>query len=296
MKYKALLSASAFLFLFGINYANELVQENEIKELNSTEPESLKAKSFLERKIRNFLGESSFLLNKNFIKSIFKKEEDFYNDGKIDNKKVLSSLKRNGLLNLRFDKPREVNITFNSKTNPIFLILSINSTLQTIGYSYFEIKNASQLDGITRIEISLLSEYMIDPLVIIEELNKRGYIFEDINRPNQESFEYDLRLFDSRLPNARAINIGDSLNLRDVNGEYWLSIRENSKMSIRSNSPKWHPKIVFFDKDLKIIDVLKREDVLSQISFLIPNGVRFLLISDLNNTSTLRNGIKINYE
>ena len=56
-----------------------------------------------------------------------------------NHKKILETLKNNGLLKLKFDSPKEVNIVFSSPTSPIFLLRTVNSVLASMGYSYFEI-------------------------------------------------------------------------------------------------------------------------------------------------------------
>ncbi len=251
---------------------------------------------FVEDKIRNFIGEGPYKINKNFIDKIFQNRQAFFQDGMVDNKKILENLKSNGLLNLRFDLPKEVNIIFSSHTSPIFLLRTINSVLASMGYSYFEVKKAQYDEGLTSIVFSFASEYMIDPLIVLEEMHKRGYIFNDVKKINDQAWEYDVTLVDSRLANAKNIEIGDSLELKEVSGEYWLQISEGSgNVSVIANNHEWKPKIVFFDKNLQIIDILKKQTSINTIAFNILKDIRFILISDFQNPAVLKSGIKVEF-
>lgn len=251
---------------------------------------------FLSDKIKNFIGEDTYRVNRNFIEKIFVNRQDFFQEGIVDNKKVLETLKNNGLLSLKFDSPKEVNIIFSSQTSPIFLLRTVNSVLASMGYSYFEVKKADYDDGFASIIFGFTSEYMIDPLIVLEEMNKRGYIFNNVRKINDQAWEYDVTLFDSRLLNARNIDLGDSLEFKEVSGEYWLQISDVSgNINIVANSAEWKPKIVFFDKDLHIVDILKKQTSINNITFNILKDVRFILISDLRNPTILKSGIRIEF-
>lgn len=249
---------------------------------------------FLFEKIQNFIGDDVFRVNKNFIEKLFSRKEDFFRDGVLDNKRILETLKSNGLLNLKFDTPKEVSIIFSSHTSPIFLLRSVNNALASMGYSYFEVKKAEYIEGVAQIVFSFTSEYMIDPLIVLEEMNKRGYIFNEIVRINTQTWEYNVNLFDSKLSNAKNIELGDDIEIKEVSGEYWLQISDVSgNLNIVSNTAEWKPKIIFFDKNLHIIDILKKEEALSNITFNILKDVRFILITDAQNPVVIKNGIRV---
>ncbi|MCE3036215.1 hypothetical protein LW135_00010 [Helicobacter sp. faydin-H20] len=249
---------------------------------------------FLFDRVRNFVGDEVFKINKNFIEKLFSQQQIFFRDGVLDNKKVLETLKNNGLMSLKFNSPKDVSIVFSSHTSPIFLLRSVNNALASMGYSYFEVKKAEYENNISKIIFSFTSEYMIDPLIVIEEMNKRGFIFNKVKRINMQAWEYDVDILDSKIANAKSIEIGDSLDLKEVSGEYWLQIFEISgNMNITANSIDWKPKIIFFDKNLHIIDILKKEEVMTNIAFNVLKDVRFILISDAQNPINIKNGIKV---
>lgn len=242
------------------------------------------------------MGDNTYRVNKNFIDKIFLNRQAFFQDGVIDNKKILETLKSNGLLNLKFNSPKEVNIIFSSQTSPIFLLRTVNSVLSSMGYSYFEVKKAEYDGKIASIIFGFTGEYMIDPLIILEEMNKRGYIFNDIQKINEQAWEYDVTLLDSRLANAKNIELGDNIDLKEVSGEYWLQVSDiGGNMSITSNSAEWKPKIVFFDKNLHIIDILNKQTNINNIAFNILKDVRFILVSDMRSSTILKSGIRVEF-
>lgn len=251
----------------------------------------------LDKRIRNFIGDDVYRVNQNFIQKIFQNPEDFYEDGFLNHKKILETLKNNGLLKLKFDSPKEVNIVFSSPTSPIFLLRTVNSVLASMGYSYFEVKKAEYDEGLSSIVFGFMSEYMIDPLIVIEEMNKRGYIFNNVYKLNAQAWQYDVTLIDSKIGNAYNIDIGDSLDLKEVGGEYWLQIPEVSgNINITTKVSDWKPKIVFFDKNLQIIDILKKESNVKSITFNVLKNIRFILISDVQNPIVIKNGIKVDFK
>lgn len=252
--------------------------------------------SFLNEKIKNFVGEKDFTLNENFLRRIFRKQGDFFRDGELDNSKILHALKDNGLLDLSLPDPQQIRVIFRSQTGVLFLLLSLKNALQSMGYSYFEVKKVTQNEGDTEIVVSLFSEYMIDPLIMMNELNNRGYIFDDVRRVDPKTWRYDVTLIDPRLQNAKNIYPNSSAEMRDVSGEYWLGVTQTGRINIIANNPKWRPKIVFFDKNLQILDILRRESSLGQITFQPALNTRFMLISDLDNPTAIRSGIKISFE
>lgn len=248
----------------------------------------------MEDSIRNFIGDDIYRVNQNFIQRIFQDRQKFYEDGYLNYKKILETLKNNGLLKLKFDSPKEVNIVFYSPTSPIFLLRTVNSVLASMGYSYFEVKRAEYEDGFSTIVFGFMGEYMIDPLIMIDEMNKRGYIFDRVRKLNAQAWQYDVTLIDSKIGNAYGIDIGDSLDLKEVGGEYWLQTPDISgNINIVAKSNDWQPKIVFFDKNLQIIDILKKKSSVKNITFNILRNVRFILVSDVRNPVAIKNGIRV---
>ncbi|PAF52782.1 hypothetical protein [Helicobacter sp. 13S00477-4] len=251
----------------------------------------------LDDKIQNLIGMQSYNVNRNFIDRIFQNKNDFYTDGRIDIQKLMATLKDNGLLVLKFKEPAELNVAFVSQTTPIFLTRSINSTLSSMGYSYFAVSKAEYIDGIAKITFSFSTEHALDPSIVINELLKRGYFFTDIKRNSIYDWEYDIELIDPKLANAREISSADGIiDVRDVSGEYWFSTQDSGNIAIKAKTSSWHPRIILYDKNLQIINLINQTTPTNKITFSLLDGVRFIMISDTQNPAIIKNGIQIQFE
>ncbi|WP_143428897.1 hypothetical protein [Helicobacter sp. 12S02634-8] len=251
----------------------------------------------LDEKIQNLIGINAYQLNKNFIERIFKDKESFYTDGRIDIQKLVTTLKDNGLLTLKFDEPSELAITFVSQTTPIFLTRSINSALSSMGYSYFVVSRAQYADNIAKITFSFATEHALDPGIIISELAKRGYLFTDIKRNSLFDWEYDIELTEPKLANAREIAPStEPIEVTEVSGEYWFGITGSGNITITAKTPYWRPRIVLYDKNLQIINLISQNTPSSKITFSILNGIRFIMVSDIRNPAIIKNGIQVEFQ
>ncbi|PAF47025.1 hypothetical protein BKH41_08300 [Helicobacter sp. 12S02232-10] len=248
-------------------------------------------------KIQNLIGSQSYSVNKNFIDRIFRDKQSFYTDGRIDIKKLVTTLKDNGLLTLKFNEPSELHITFVSQTTPIFLTRSINSALSSMGYSYFAVSKAEYIEGMAKITFSFSTEHALDPAIIIDELAKRGYLFTDIKRNSIFDWEYDIELVEPKLANAREISPSEEvLEVREVSGEYWFSATGSGNITITAKTPYWRPRIVLYDKNLQIINLISQSTTANKITFSLLDGVRFIMVSDTQNPAIIKNGIQVKFE
>ena len=248
----------------------------------------------LDDKVRNLIGEQSYQTNANFINRIFANKNLYYTNGRLDMAKMVYSLKSNGLLASRFGQPSEVRLSFVARTSPILLTKIINNILSSMGYSYFVVIKAEHSNGLSTMEFSFNTEHSPDMGIIIDELSRRGFVCLDINRISPQKWEYTLEVNEPRLPNTRYINKTTSLNLREVSGEYWLSVDTSGDLQIQTiDFPKWNPRVVLYDKNLTIVDFVANTSATSSLKIRIPNGVRFVMITDFDNPESLKNGISV---
>lgn len=250
----------------------------------------------LDEKVQNLIGMQSYNVNKNFIDRIFADRESFYSDGRLDIKKVVTKLKDNGLLILKFNEPGDLNITFASQTTPIFLARSVNSALSSMGYSYFAVSQAEYSKGMSKITFSFSTEHALDPSIIINELAKRGYIFLDIKRNSISNWEYDVELVNPKLANTKQLEAPQTLQTTEVSGEYWFSIKGNGNITITANNSAWRPRIVLYDKNLQIINLITQSATTKQITLTILDGVSFIMVTDVQNPAIIKNGIQIDFQ
>lgn len=247
--------------------------------------------SILDEKIINLIGETSYNRNKSFINKIFAPKESFYQSGNLDIYRVLATLQNNGLLKLKFASPREFSAIFTAQASPILLLKAINQSLSNMAYSYSIPSEAVYKDEVSTIRMSLMTEHIIDPIILLNELRKSGFVVVNINQNAQNEWEYSLSLADSKIPNATFLAKGNSINITEVSGLYWLEVGSLGRLEVQS-AKIFNPKIVFFDRNLNILDIQKlsrRRD----FNISIIENTKFIKISDEILQSNLKGGLNV---
>ena len=75
---------------------------------------------------------------------------------------------------------------------------------------------------------------------------------------------------------------------------YILSVDDVKSLEIRShNLNNWFPSIVFFDKDLKILDVAKKDKIYRRYKIEVPKNTKYIKIADLYNLINIKRGLTI---
>ncbi len=249
----------------------------------------------LDAKVLNLVGENSYHRNKNFINKLFEDHSSFYNKGSLDIYKILSVLQDNGLLALKFGKPQEFSAIFVAQTSPIFLLKSINQSLSYMGYSYWTTSEAIYENDISKLKISLLTEHIINPLTLLNELSKSGFAIIDVKINDNDEWEYSLLLLDSKIPNSTFLVKGNSTSINSVSGEYWITLG-GSGGSLEVLAPNnFNPAIIFFDKDLNIL-TLQYLDRRKSFNVDVVNNAKFVQIKDSILPSNLKGSIEIQYK
>lgn len=252
----------------------------------------------LDDAVENLLGSEAYQLNQNFIHRLFKKKEGFYQDDQTLNYYAITKvLKDNGLLILNLAQPTDFSLGFKSKTKPIFLIRTINSVLSSIGYSYFTISRAKYYKDEIYLVFSLATERIVDPVIVLDELKKRGFIVDGVVREQSERWFYEVRLDQPIMTNATRLSSGDRLELKNISGEYWFELSNTGSLSIVKRNSKigWSPRIVLYDKDLQILEIITQNDFAVSADVNIPPQTAFVMVTDLNNPSRLKNGITVTF-
>lgn len=252
--------------------------------------------NLLHEKIINILGDNSYTRNKIFINKIFSNQTNFYKNGSLDIYKVIHTLQSNGLLKLKFDSPMEFNIVFTAETSPIFLLRSINKSLASMGYSYWTTNEASYQENVAKLRISLMTEHIVDPIALLNELQKSGFVSISVSRDSDNQWTYELLLMDSKIPDSRFISKGNSLLITEVVGEYWLELGSSEgRLEIATrNNRSFNPSIVFFDKDLNILEV-KNLSRRSNVNINVVKNTKFIKIKDSVSPVNINSGINVRF-
>lgn len=245
-----------------------------------------------EEKIISYIGEKNYYINKNFINSIFKNNTD------ANSLQMLNILKSNGFLNLKLERPQNIFITLKTNSSPIFLGYCINSSLNSMGYSYFYISSASRDRSASGDDLvftyTFNSESNIDPTILAAELISRGYEVRDIEKSDITSWIFTLDLVSPNLINTPMLT--NSISLNKVSGTYWLINTKEGIMDVSViNKKKWRPKIILFDRDFVPVNTVESDEEIVGYSIQIIKDIRFILITDNYNAINLRDGINISF-
>lgn len=252
----------------------------------------------IDESIENFIGKESFYTNQNFINRLFKDKQKFYTSGhNLDYYVILKTLKDNGLLELVFKRPSEVRLSFRAKTKPIFLTHTINNTLSSLGYSYFTVSKAQYSQSQSELTFLLVTEHIVDPVVMLNELKKRGLGAKSVYRVNSFDWVYELEIQDWVIMNAIRLEKAGRLELKNISGEYWFETKKAGSLKItkRNNKVDWFPRIVLFDKNLQILEIVTQESLAKSAEISITDQTAFVMVTDLNNPARLKYGITIQF-
>ncbi|MDA7817159.1 hypothetical protein N9A28_03095 [Sulfurimonas sp.] len=267
-----------FLLLVSSVFSNEIAQETNDNELFE------KIKTFVEPKV--------FVKDRGFIDTIFSPTKDYYLDeGKVDTIKVIKNLKNNGILNLFFDKPREVNISFKTSGNSQFFVKIMSDTLQNIGY-YRYVTTESILDASGFIwRIALTSEYAADPLILSQELQKSNCVITDVIRHSPTDWTYVIQMQDAKL-NTSVLMDGMEYELKRSLYSYWLDVSKIKKLKITSSyRNSWYPYIAYYDKSMKLLRVIRRDIKRRVITLDMKQDTHYLKISDIYTLKNIKDAL-----
>ena len=251
----------------------------------------------LEDSIQNFIGEQAYYTNQNFIKRLFKDEKKFTPDGKLDYFLILKTLKDNGLLELVFSEPSELQITLKAKSKPIFLTRVVNSTLSSIGYSYFTISKAKYDQGEVELTFSLVTEHILDPVVFLNELKKRGITPLKVRRDDLLHWQYDLEIEKWVVLDSRVLLKQERFEIKKISGEYWFDVKTPGVLYIKKKNTRigWFPRIVLYDKNLRILEIITQNSFATESEIVLSEKTAFVMVTDLNNPARLKYGLSVEF-
>lgn len=272
---KALL---VLFILFNFSYALDIPASSDVKV--SEDP--------LISKIKGFLSEETYNENAEFVDVIFEPKSAFYKNERVDVVKVVQTLKENGLLNLFFKKPQEIQLNFKTSGSPLFFVKIMSDTLRSIGY-YRYVTVASNLDASEFTwNISLKSEYITDPLVLEQELLKSNCYVIDIERVSKKEWTYVVDMSKAKL-NIAMLHADKKRILKRSLYAHWFNVEKIKNLQIQSSrSNHWYPYIAFYDASLHLLKVLKKDVIHYKIDLKVPPNARYMKISDLYTLKNVR--------
>lgn len=248
----------------------------------------------LQNELGNILGQNAYLAKKKFLNIIFKDEQKFYIGSEVDIHKVLSTLKENNLINIDFKKSRELHLSFaTQQNNPLIFMKMIQNTLNTLGYNTPSTQKVMRDTSGFMWKVTLKTSSAIDPLLFVNELTKQGCYISKIKRYSKTNWRYNINISDIDIV-PKVTEFNKKIYLKKPLNPYWIDV-ENSKTIVLSSSRgnSWHPYIVFYDRNLKVLDTVSKELKSYNEMLSIPQDAKYVKISDIYTLENLKRGLSI---
>lgn len=254
---------------------------------------TLWADSPLFDKVKSLVGEEQYARNESFIKIIFSDEQAYTVDQRIDVVRVVGTLKENGLISLFFDAPGELNLIFETNGTPQFFMALMNDTLRDMGYNHYLTDSAVLTNAGYTWHISMQSEYATDPIALQRELARRGCSILDIERIREKEWRYFIDMRDAHLKMA-PLEPGKKVTLKRLVYPRWLDVSKADKLTLWSlKGNNWYPYIAFYDDNLRLLKLYKREKKSWQININLPRGCTYVKIADLYSRKNMKEGLSV---
>jgi len=231
--------------------------------------------------IKDLIGEKKFRTYYELIKPILNEK---------DLTKTLEFLQNNGLLNIFFEKPRNIYPTFILKnTNPILETKILYQTLNQLGYYYFyPVKIINRQNYTITLEIN--SKHFINPLLFIKTISQYGCNVTSIKK--RRNYTYTIDCKNAKLNAPKIIN--KTIKYINAKGVYFFNSNDFKKIKISASKyDKWYPYIVLFDKNLNILNIIAKKSYQTSIVINIPNECRYIKIKDNYSKKNIKRGIYI---
>lgn len=251
--------------------------------------------SLLEKKVESIIGSQNYQTHKGLIELLFKDQSRFMFNDKIQYLKLFETLQQNGLLNLRLEKQNDINISFKMVNKNIKAYKILNDSLKSLGIRYF-FTNDMNLNSENELfwNIVFKAEYMLDPVVFIKELRLNNCKVTDLIVDDPYNWYYEIEFDNSRLTKAIKIEKNEKVRFQKPLRAFFLQVDDVKQLQVISrNLNNWYPHISFFDKDLEVLGVIKKDRMYKGIKTKVPEGTQYIKVTDLYNLINIKRGLTI---
>ena len=249
----------------------------------------------IDDKVKSFIGEKKYFSAKKIIHILLGDKKQYYNsDGSIEVVKLLRVLKKNGFMRLDLDRVKSVNITFTTKANPLLFLKILNNALNSMGFNFYITKKAIKTDDDFSWEIQMNTEYLVDPVVLGNELKKHGCTITDIQKQENSNWHYFISTANAKVISKKIIPEVSYRFTKPIKS-YWIGFDDTPQTLYIRSYPlnKWHPYIVFYDNALNILLIYTSDDIQKNLKLDIPQNTKYIMIDDKYTLSNIRSGLKI---
>lgn len=246
--------------------------------------------------VLGILGASDYNTHKNLINHIFKNEQDFYTNGKLDYSKITEELEKNNLLKSNLGTISGAEITFNFNTNPKISFKNMNDILRVVGIQNYTTTSQTTIDNQLQWSIKVQTAAAINPLKISNELKNANCRVVDIKKEGKNlSFYID----SSKASVYKAENLVTQreLVLKRTSRPYIVELGSMYRVNIESSpGNSWYPLVTFYDSAFNAIEVIEKESLEKSLKLVVPSGAKFMKIDDFYALTNIKNGLTITKE
>ena len=246
----------------------------------------------LETELKDIMGKSAYTSKKGYLKVIFKEHTDYQTGGSIDILKILSKLKSNRLLVLNNTKNVELSFSTAQDTPLLFMTL-IKEVLGTIGYGKVVTQKVVRNANRFLWKVDLQTSSVVDPLLFVEILQKRGARVSKVKRYSSSRWRYSIDMSNATML-VDPIVLDKEIKLKKPLRPYWIDVENAKKIKLTSPAGnQWFPYIIFYDKNLRIIENYTKERKSYNVKLKIPRDSKYIKISDIYTLENLKRGLNV---
>jgi hypothetical protein len=251
--------------------------------------------SLLYEKVQNIMGSKQYQLHKGLIKLILKDEIDFLDNDKINYYNLFKVLKENGLLDLKLTKPKDITIEFKILNKDMKSYKILSDIMHSIGYRYFFTKSMELTQDKELVwKIIFKAEYMLDPVVLLKELELNNCKVLDVTNKGSVYWCYEIDFDSSIIAKAIKIDKNEKVKFQKPLRAFFLKVNDTKQLQVISRHlNNWFPHIVFFDNDLKVLKVIKKDRVYRGLKIKVPDTTKYIKITDTYNLINIKRGLTI---
>jgi len=245
----------------------------------------------LVEKIQTYIDKNVYEQNSAYINILFTPQNEYFIEERVNDVKVIQTLKDNGLLNLFFKKPSELTLHFKTSGSPLFFVKIMGDTLRNIGYYRYVTKESNLNSSEFTWTIVLTSEYATDPVILQKELRKSGCKIVDIERKLPTEWVYSIDMRDGKL-NVKILENNKQVKLKRSLYAKWIDVSQIEKLRISSSRRNsWYPYIAYYDSSMHLLKVIKIDDRKDKVMLDMHNDTHYLKISDIYTLKNIRDDL-----
>jgi hypothetical protein len=232
--------------------------------------------------------------SKNLIAFLFQNEGKYLDkDGNINSILILKTLKDNSLLELYSKEPKEVELTFTAKQNPLLFIRVITESLNSMGYNFFITKKALKTSEKFIWTISLSTQNVPSPLLLNDNLKAHNAAILDIEKRG-DNWNYEIDASNAKIDTVPiAAKIRTSLRKPLV--PYMIAINTNvDTITFWAHaSDYWSPKISFYTQNLQLINTVEEDKRMQTMRLKPPKTAAYMKVEDKYTLENIKRGLSV---